>query len=522
MLLHYFKLAYRTAWRDKTTFAINLVGLAVGLTCFVLIALWIQDEWRFDKFHQNKDRLFQVMMRSSNNANDVVVTAGTPGLLAETLVEDFPEIEQATTVANLGNTGIIINDDLRFKAKERYVGKDFFELFNFPLVAGEATPLLNNLSHILLSEEMATKLFGNAQNAVNQTIEWQRNWAEVSGNYTIAGVFADVPEHSTLEFDALFSYDLFVKNKPSIKQWYNSGPRTYFSLKESADPLAFNQKIEHLIRSKHDRNSYSTLFIRKFSDRYLYDHFENGIQSGGRITYVKLFALVALFILLIACINFMNLSTAKASQRLKEVAVKKTIGARRSTLIQQYLSQAIFTAFLGLILALFLTQLSIPVFNEITGKNLVFTFSPPLLIGLTLITFITGIIAGSYPAFYLSQFQPIQVFKGAFGNRLNAVWLRKGLVVFQFALSIILIVAVIVTQQQIQFIQTKHLGYEQDNLILFKKEGSIKENMESFLTEIKQIPGIVNASTIDGNMTGSYGYTSTIRWEGDQQQENPI
>lgn len=522
MFLHYIKLAYRSFWRDKTTFFINLTGLAVGLTCFILILLWIQDEWKYDKFHQHTDRLYQVMMRSNNNANDVVVSQGTPGLLAQTLVEDFPEVEKAVTIANLGNTGIVIHDELRFKARERYVGKDFFELFNFPLVAGEAEQALNGFSHTLISAELANKLFGNAQNAIGKTLEWQRNWAEVSGNYTVAGVFADLPEHSTLQFDVLFSYDLFFKNKPSLKHWYNSDPRTYVSLQTGTDIQAFNTKIEHLIRSKHERNSYSTLFARQFSDRYLFDQFDNGVQSGGRITYVKLFALIALFILLIACINFMNLSTAKASQKLKEIAVKKTIGARRSSLIQQYLSEAIFIAVLGLGVALILTQLFLPTFNIITGKNLVFTFSPLWMGSLLLITLLTGIIAGSYPALYLSQFDPIKIFKGTLNNRFNALWLRKGLVVFQFALSMILIVAVIVVQQQIQFVQSKHLGYDQDNLILLKKEGSIKENMESFLTEMKQIPGISNASTIDGNMTGSYGYTTTLRWEGDQQDENPV
>lgn len=522
MFLYYLKLTYRGFWRDKNTFFINLIGLATGLTCFILICLWIQDEWSFDKFHQHQSRLYQVMLQSNDNPDDIIVSQHTPGLLATTLLEEFPEVELATPVALLGNTGILIKEQQRFKAAERYVGKDFFKIFSFPLLEGNKEHLLKEKNQIVLSKSMAQKLFGRLDNIVGETIEWQRNWENVSGNYTVSGVFDDLPKNSTMQFDVLFSFDLFFENKPDLAHWYNSGPRTYITLKEGTDLLVFNDKIEHLIDDKHDRNNTDILFARNYADRYLYGNYENGVQTGGRITYVRLFALIALFILMIACINFMNLSTARASKKLKEVAVKKTVGASRISLIKQYLGEALLISFLGLILAVIAIQFLLPSFNIITNKNLNFTTSPQLIIGLISITLLTGIISGSYPALYLSGFEPAKIFKGTIHKTFGALWLRKGLVIFQFSLSIILIVAVLVIHQQIQFIHSKNLGYDKNNLILFKKEGTIKENMESFLAEVKNISGIVNASTIDGNMTGSYGYTTSIHWEGDNQREHPI
>lgn len=521
MFPHHFKLAYRNFLRDKGTFLINLTGLSTGLACFILIFLWVQDERSFDKFHQHDAHLHQVMQKLNSNKEDVLIWEHTPGPLSQTLRNDFPEVAFVTELVGLGNTGIIVKNDSRLKVKEKYAGKDFFRIFSFPLLEGQIDEVLSEKKNVLLSETLALKLFNRTENLIGETIEWQRNWANVSGDYIVAGVFKDLPTHSTIQFDLLFTYDLFFENKPELKKWNNSEARTYLVLKEEADLAQFNQKIEGLVKQHHEESE-STLFTRPFSDRYLFGTYQNGVQTGGRITYVRLFSLIALFILLIACINFMNLSTARATQRLKEVGIKKTIGASRFSLVSQYLSESVLITFFALLVALTLVVFFLPQFNQITGKTLNLSLSPTFIISVLLISFFTGIIAGSYPALYLSGFEPVAVLKGKINHSLGEFWARKGLVVFQFTLSIILIVSVVVVYQQIQFIQSKNLGYDKENIILFHKDGAIKENMETFLNEVKKIPSITNASTIDGDMVKFFGYTTTVKWEGHQQDIDPI
>ena len=301
-------------------------------------------------------------------------------------------------------------------------------------------------------------------------------------------------------------------------------PLTFIALKEGTDVKTIqSKKIAGLIqRKKVADGDEEILFTRKFSDRYLYGKYENGIQAGGRITYVRLFSIIACFILLIACINFMNLSTAKATRRLKEVGVKKAIGADRKALISQYLSESFLVTFIALGLALVFVKLGMPTFNEITGKSLILAWNTPLVLAGLGITLLTGLIAGSYPALYLSRFDPASIFKGKIIKSIGELYARKGLVVFQFALSIMLIVAVVVVYEQIQLIQNKNLGYEKDNIIVLQKRGNLEQDLATFLNEVKNITGVVNASTIDGDLMGNYGYTTSMNWEGDDQENNPV
>ena len=303
-------------------------------------------------------------------------------------------------------------------------------------------------------------------------------------------------------------------------EWKNSEPYTFVLLEKGTNLVAFNNKIEHFTAGKTETPE-GTFFARKYSDRYLFGKYENGILVGGRIMYVRLFSLIAIFILLIACINFMNLSTAKATQRMKEVGVKKTIGASRKVIIFQYLSEAILITSISLLFALALVQLVLPQFNQITQKNLSLDFNLPLGLSILAVTFLTGFISGSYPAFYLSRFRPANILKGNLKRSFGEVWARKGLVVFQFTMSLVLIVAVIIVYQQIQYIQSKNLGYKKDNVLVIQKEGTLESETNSFLNEVKNIPNVVNASTIDGNLTNDYGYTSGIHFEG-RDSENPV
>ncbi|MGH2564558.1 MAG: FtsX-like permease family protein, partial [Ginsengibacter sp.] len=271
-----------------------------------------------------------------------------------------------------------------------------------------------------------------------------------------------------------------------------------------------------LYADKNDIAKYEgTLFIRRFSSAYLYNNYVDGVQSGGRIEYVKLFSIIAIFILLIACINFMNLSTAKADGRMKEVGIKKVIGAPRRMLILQYMGESMLMSLLSIIVAIAIAFLLLPAFKQITGKDLSLSFNTGFVLSVVSIGIITGIVAGSYPAFYLSGFKPAVVLKGKLYASASESFIRKGLVVFQFAVSVVLIITVIIVYQQMKLVQTKNLGYNKDNIIGFSAEGKLKDHPETFLAEVKNIPGVVEASSMEGNLLGHAGHSGGgINWEG--------
>ena len=521
MVRHNIKFAFRQFQREKSTFLINLIGLSAGLACTLLISLWVWDELSFDSFHEQKDQLYQVYQRVPQNSEEILTWEWTPGLLAQTLKEEFPQVELSTPITTLGSKGILVREDRRQIARERYVGEDFFQMFSFPILRGDLQQIFPHKHSVVLTRDLALKVFGSLEGVLGQTIEWERNWREMAGQFIVTGIIENPPPHSTLQFEVLFSYDFYLEQKSELLEWHNSDPQTMIVLKEGTDVAQFEQRIEPLVQQKLE-GAEETLFLQKFSNRYLYNQFEHGEQAGGRIEYVFLFSAIALFILFIACINFMNLSTAKATRRFKEIGVKKTLGANRKTLMGQYLSESLLLTFLAFIVALVFVQLILPQFNTLTGKSLQLSFDPKLVYTSVGILLLTGILAGSYPALYLSRFSPVNVFKGKLQNSLGEIWVRKGLVVFQFSLSILLIVAVLVVYRQIQFIQSKNLGFDKDNVAILQKVGGLEEDMETFLTEVKKVPTVINASTMDTDMVGNYGHTTALFWEGDKQKENPI
>ncbi|MDX1939264.1 MAG: FtsX-like permease family protein [Saprospiraceae bacterium] len=381
-------------------------------------------------------------------------------------------------------------------------------MFSYNLLQGDENQVLKDENFIVVSEKLAKRLFNTTDNAVGKSILLQHNNPVI-----ISGVFQDVPSNSLDQFDFVLPFTRLQEEFSSLKGWGNTAPRTFVLLKNGTDIDKLNTKIENFIQTK-DKSSNLNLFLRPFSDRYLYDKYENGVMTGGRIAYVRLFSLIALFILVIACINFMNLSTAKASRRLKEVGIKKTIGASRQSLIIQYLGESLLLTLISLIISVVLVELLLPSFNSITQKQLNFHFEANIIIAILAITLITGLLAGSYPAFYLSGFQPISVLKGELPASIGTLWARKGLVLFQFSLSVILIISVLVVYQQISFIQSKNLGYNKDNIIYFEAEGQAKEKLDAFISEVKNISGVINASSTSHYMMGEQSHTSGLRWEG--------
>jgi ABC-type antimicrobial peptide transport system permease subunit len=330
----------------------------------------------------------------------------------------------------------------------------------------------------------------------------------------ISGVVADPPANSTIKFDIVFNYDLMLENDENSGTWRSTYADTYIVLREGTNPAQFEKKIAGFAGIKDPINQKNTLFLQQFSNIYLHNQYENGKQVGGKIQYVRLFSLVALFILIIACINFMNLSTAQASRKMKEIGVKKAIGASRKSLMFQFIAESIFIAFLSLVIAILLIVVLLPQFNQITGKQLQLRFQPTHLLSIAAIALFTGLLSGCYPAFYLSGFNPVTVLKGKLRTSFAEVWIRKGLVVFQFTLSVVFIIGFIVINKQIAFVQTKNLGYNRDNIITFKREGKLNGDPEAFLSALKDIPGVVKVGAMAGTILDPRENQSGFSWRG--------
>jgi predicted permease len=515
MLRHNLLLFYRNIKRYKGSFFINLIGLSTGLACALLIFLWVQDERSVDAFHENSSRLFRVMENAKKD-NSIITSVESAGPVAEALAKEIPEIESAVAVAPAGWFGkftLSTGNDNNVRAAGQHVGKDYFNMFSFPLLHGDKQRVLEDKTSIVISDELALRLFNTTGNIVGKTVDFQHQ-----KQFIVSGVFKKMPANSTEQFDFALSFEEMKDTHSWVKNWGNTGPHIFVQVKPGTNIDQLNQKIAGFIQS-HDGDSTRTLFVTPFSQNYLYGKYENGVQVGGRIEYVRLFSIIAFFILVIACINFMNLSTAKASRRVKEVGIKKAIGGSRKQLIFQYLGESLLMTFVSLITAVMLVLLFLPQYNQITGKQLHVPFDAPFIGNLLLIGLFTGLLAGSYPALYLSAFNPIVILKGKIRNSIGEVLARKGLVVFQFMLSVVLIISVVVVYKQITFVQTKNPGYNKDNVVYFDIEGTVATNTPTFLSQIKAIPGVVNASSTSHDMVAHNYADPGFSWPGKNEKD---
>ncbi|WP_421827403.1 ABC transporter permease [Larkinella sp.] len=509
MFRNYLKIAWRNLKRNKTFSLINILGLALGMACSLVILLWVQDERAMDRFHANDDRIYRVMENQAWAGQDVSTTPSTPGILAENLKKDFPEVEKAAMMTWEQNILLTVGNTFG-KEKGRFASGDFLTIFSFLLKQGDARTALARPDGIVISEKLAQKYFPH-QDALGKVIR-----VDNTDDMMVTGVMAEVPENSSLKFDYLMSWERFVKYNAWVKEWGNNGPRAFVLLSAKADPDKVSAKIKDYIKQKTNKQTNNIeLFLQKNSDAYLHSNFKNGQPDGGRIEYVRLFIIVAVFILVIACINFMNLATARSVKRAKEVGVRKVVGAERGSLMGQFVGESLLISFLSLFVAVLVVALTLPIFNELTEKHLTFQFTDPffwlVLLGLTLIT---GLVSGSYPALFLSSLKPVVVLKGVLKFKPSATLFRKGLVVFQFSLSIILIVGMIIIYRQIQYIQTKNLGFDKGNLVYMPLEGDLKKNYQTFRSELLTQPGIqaVSASWADPLEVGSS--TIGVGWRG--------
>lgn len=523
MLRHNLLLTLRNFKRFKSTFFINLIGLSTGLACVLFIYLWVADELSMDKFHVKRERLYQILFNMESNQG-IQTGKLTPVPLAAALVEKMPEVELAVSIDDFtswrNREGILSNTTKHIKAKGMHASKDFFNVFSFSLLAGNKNQVLEDKSSIVISEELAKKLFDTIQNAIGKSLEWSHPGFE--GTFVVSGVFAPRAKSSMAPFDVIFNMDVLLERNEMAGQWQQNWCQTFVILKKGTNAADFNQKINRYLKERNDMRSNAPLLVQKYSDTYLHGQYENGVPVSGRFQYIRLFSLIAIFIILIACVNFINLSTARASQRMKEIGVKKAIGANRSTLIFQYLSESVILAFLALFIALGVVAMLLPQFDTITGKQLTLMMDSTGIVIMLGIVLVTGLCAGLYPALYLSGFKAVNVLKKKLDTSAGELWVRKGLVVFQFSLAVVFIVGFLVITKQIKYIQTKNLGYSKDNIITFQWKGKLDNRFETFVSGLKAIRGVVNATTMSGNILTEIWGQSAVSWRGREEDRGYV
>lgn len=504
MFLHYILLFYRNIIRYKRTFLINLIGLSSGLVTVLLIYLWVSDELSIDKFHAYNSRLCQVMY-NEKTAEGIKTSRQTPYFLEDALLHDIPEIEltSVSTPPLFFPDFVISSGEQKIKATGKFSGKNFFRMFSYPLQEGIPEQVLSDKNSVVISESLARKLYHSTENISGKTFRY--SLMNRDKQVIVSGVFKDIPSNASERFDFVLSFDSMkdLMGMPTDNYaWNRTDPfYNYVLLREGVDVAALNKKLRNYIAKKGGDAPFS-LFLKPYADNYLYNHYENGKLAGGRIDYIILFTITGLAILLIACINFINLSTAQADTKLKQIGIKKIVGATRKSLLFECFTDTICLSFFSLIVALLAAGLLLPHFNTLTEKHLQFLFTGESVVAMVCIVLLTGIFAGVYPAVYLSGFQPFRVLNGKNPAFSTSILMRRALVIFQFTLSVVFIISVLVIYRQVNFIQSKNLGYTREHLLFMDADGSIANHVDGFLNEIKKFNGVAGASSMIGSMTG--------------------
>jgi putative ABC transport system permease protein len=512
MIRNYLKTAWRNLYKNKAFSLINILGLGLGMACSLLIYLWINDERSMDGFHDHADQLYSVY---ETQHHDGQIDAGhyTPGLLAEELKTLYPEVRYSTGMAWSKQNTFEANKKI-MKERGDFGSPDFFSVFSYPLLEGRPETALKSPLDIAISRKMAGDFFGSPEAAYGQSIRFQNK-----KDLKITAVFENVPNNSSVKFDYILNWETFLQENGWARNWGNNGPATYLVLQPGTDVKAFGDKIRNFLAEKHsddqNKNFVIKLELQKYGERYLHSNFKNGEITGGRIQYVTLFSIIAVFILLIACINFMNLTTARSVKRAREIGIRKVVGAVRGALIRQFIGEALLIVCIAFAFGILLVALALPFFNSITQKHIALPFGESFFwIGMAVLTLITGVLSGSYPALYLSSFNPIKAFRGSLKFSSGALWSRKSLVVFQFALSITLIIGTIVVSRQVSYLQSVHLGYDRENLIYIPLEGDLSGKYSTFKTQALTMPGVKLVSRVSQNPTSIENGTGGVVWEG--------
>jgi len=505
----YFKTTFRSLWKNKGYSFLNIFGLAIGIACAGLIFLWVEDELNWDQFNTKEDSLYRI--RENQKYDTYVATFGsTPAPMAPVMQQEIPGV--ANTCRIIGwNTKLITIGNKSMYAFPNYADASLFSMFTFPFVQGNAGTAFTQLYSMVVTESTAKKFFGDEKNVIGKTVR-----VDNKQDYVVTGVIKDIPKNSTVQFEWVAPFQIWWdENKQWAQSWGNNDLDTYVELKPGVSAASVNKILYDFIQ-KREPKSNARPFLWSAKDWHLRDEFDNGVQTGGgQIEYVHLFSVIAWIILLIGCINFMNLATARSEKRAREVGVRKVLGAGKQNLIFQFIGEAIFMALLSAICAVIIMALTLPAFNLLVQKDLAIGLTKPFHIAALLaITFICGLMAGSYPSLYLSSFNPVFVLKGLKLKDSSAAFIRKGLVVLQFSISIVLIISTIIIFQQIQYVKNRSLGFNKNNLLEVNTNDEFNKNFGA----IKQ--DLLNSGLIDNlalsDYTTLYGGNNTdgLTWQG--------
>jgi len=515
MVRNFFIIAWRNLLRKKSFSFINITGLAIGMAAATLILLWIQHEVSYDNFQEKKDRLYQVWNRYTTDGKTGCWN-NTPKPMALAISNDYPEVEKTTRVSFLPPVKIALGDK-QFYGRGRIVDSSFLDMFTFPVIKGNAATALNDVSSIVVTEKLAKSIFGD-DDPIDKVLKLDN-----TDNFKVSAVVKAPPTNSQFEFEFLLPWAYMRVKGWDDSYWSNNSIATYALLKKGSSPTSIESKIKTL-RKKYDKEDPKIeTFLYPMSRWHLYGSFENGKESGGRIEIVRLFGIIAAFILLIACINFMNLSTARSEKRAKEVGIRKVVGAQKKSLVVQFLGESVLLAFIAGVLALFIVQLALPAFNTLVDKKLFIDFGNPLFwLASLAFVMITGILAGSYPAAYLSSFRPASVLKGSIKAANALVTPRKILVIAQFSFAIILIIATIIVRQQIQKAQDRQTGYAKDNLVYHFTEGESAKNYTLIKNELLASGTAISVTMTSSPVTEGWSNTWGLEWPGKDPKDKTI
>ncbi len=522
MLKNFLKTTIRNLWKNKTYSFLNIFGLAVGIACAGLIFLWVEDELNWDNNNVKKDRLYQLEVNMTSGGNNFTMPS-TPRPMAGAMQTEIPGIVNTARISDQDERLLFNIENKSLYTTGRFADAALFSMFSFKFIQGNSKNPFPQLYSLVITESAAKKLFGEEKNVIGKTIQVNNKQ-----DYIISGVVKDLPKNSTLQFEWLAPYEitnaeiLAKGGKSDALDWGSYGPLTYIDLDKNANLNIINKQLKNFIHHK-SSDQKSETFLFPMSQWHLYNEFANGKQTGGGgITQVRLLSVIAWVILLIACINFMNLATANSHKRAREIGVRKVLGAGKKKLIVQFIGEALFMSAIAAVIAIIIISFSLPAFNGLMQKQLSLHLENPVHItGLLIIAIICGLIAGSYPSIYLSSFNPVLVLKGLKMKTGSAVFIRKGLVVFQFAVSVVFIISTIIVYLQIQHVKNRNLGFNKNNLIEINPEHDISNIFplikdDLLATGVLQDVALADHSTLYGGDTDD-----RFKWQG-KSSDNEI
>ncbi|MEL6192284.1 MAG: FtsX-like permease family protein [Bacteroidota bacterium] len=490
MYKSYFKLALRNFWKEKLQSSIHVFGLTLGLTFGLLMLLWVQDEVGVDKFHEDSGQIYQIFYQNQEIENSFL-SRSVSYPTGIRLQEEVAGVEAAALIEIEDDFSVKVGDKV-FKERGRWGHFDLFKIFSFPILEGSLATSEADLASVIISDELAEKYFGKLWqgSTVGKTVEMQEE------EFVIKAVFQKIPDQSSIQFDLLINLEFRVNKRAWIDSWGNSMFRGYVKTQALTSPSQVEEQITQIYRKENpDARDVATTEIQflPFEDRYLWGRYEDGKIAGGRIEYVKIFLIVGIFLILIACINFINLSTARASSRAREVGVRKTIGARKNNLVSQFLVETSLYTVGASCLSIILTYLLLPELNMITGKEISIPFQSSLFwVGMGMMVVMLTFLAGLYPAYILSGFKPALAVKGGFQAQKKGKMLRSGLVITQFVLSGLLIISTLTVKKQLDYIRYSNLGLDRDNMVYMNMSGPMFDRYDALKTRLLQYPEIAH------------------------------